>query len=67
VGTLLHAADVAIEPSHDFLDDLAALRHEDLVPAGIEHVLLVRACQVAGSGRPVSSPKRVIAAVQSSV
>jgi len=36
VDTLLHAAEVAVEPSDDFLDDLAALRHEDLVPAGIE-------------------------------
>ena len=34
VGMLLHAADVAVEPSNDFLDDLAALRHEDLVPPG---------------------------------
>jgi hypothetical protein len=43
VGPLLHAADVAVEPSNDFLDDLAVLGHKNLVPAGIEHVLLVRA------------------------
>lgn len=36
-------ADVVVEPANDFLDDLAALGHEDLVAAGIEHVLLVRA------------------------
>ena len=41
VATLLHAADVTVEPSDDFLDDLAVLGHEDLVPAGISHVALV--------------------------
>ena len=34
--TLLHAADVAVEPSNDFLDDLAALGRKDHVPATID-------------------------------
>jgi len=67
-GPLLHAADVAVEPSNDFLDDLAALRHEDLVPAGIEHVLLVRAwraqCLEQGPLRRLKGKDEVLVAVQ---
>src|SRR6476646_9545034 len=67
MGTLLHAADVAVEPSNNFLDDLAALRHEDLVPAGIEHVPLVRAwraqCLEQGPLRGLKGKDVVLVAV----
>ena len=40
---LLNAAEVTVEPTHDFLDDLAVLGDKNLVAAGIEDVFLVGA------------------------